>query len=720
MPIQQQQRNKSGADGKPSGSGETPGSGNRSGLDLTTRALSISPATFDDKTSSVRAVATTEKPTRVYDYERWEYVDEILLMEGCIYPESGRVPLLDCHSRYQVKDILGSAGDFMISEAGGYKALECLVTYSGTEEGKSAAQKTKEGHLTDYSVGYRVNRKSSYYIPENEKQIIAGTEYTGPVKVVTSWQLMELSATPIGADEYAKARSTYHKAKTDYAEHKREEGAMPDFDGKNDKNGHGAQGTDAGTGNTQTQEQRSEGGGSAPATTPAAAAVNVDQVRLQAQEAERARITNIQSRCRVAGMDQKSIDDFIKRGLTTEQVTDEIFTHLEARSPSIGVGRYSGYEYEVGQEDGEKYRAAAIDGMSLRAGLRPEKPAAGFEEFRHMSLIRLAEDCAARMGVNVRGLRPLDLAGVVLGLSTMVRSVSPASTSDFPLILSAIANKRLGKAYQEARTTWRTFCNVVEAPDFKFIENYNVSALSTLDLIREDGEYKSKTMSESRERYVIKTYGNTFNLSRQMIINDDLRVFKAIPMKFGAAAARTINRLVYVLLNSNPTMSDGKALFHADHGNLVSLAAAKTGPSAAALSEMRRLMRLQTDIGDNTELNLNLSSVAVPTKHETNLALILASTALPTANMSSGVVNEWQGSLSTAIDATLDGLDADAWYAFPENTAADTIEVAFLDGVEAPFIDSMVDFDTDGLKYKCRLDVGVGVTGHHIIKNPGK
>ena len=78
------------------------------------------------------------------------------------------------------------------------------MTYSDTDEGKSAAQKTREGHLTDYSIGYRV--LESFFVPDGQKQMIAGDEYEGPVKVATKWELKELSATPIGADEFAKAR----------------------------------------------------------------------------------------------------------------------------------------------------------------------------------------------------------------------------------------------------------------------------------------------------------------------------------------------------------------------------------------------------------------------------------------------------------------------------------------------------------------------------------
>ncbi|MDM8525235.1 HK97 family phage prohead protease [Desulfococcaceae bacterium HSG8] len=160
------------------------------------------PRTFDDASRSVRVVAVTENPVRTWDWERKDFVDEILLIEGANVPFSGQIPLLDSHNRSSVAGVLGSARNF---EPRGSDTLECDVFFSGTEAGNDAAQKVKEGHLTDFSVGYFP--AESYWIPSGQAHDVNGRTFRGPVKLTTKWNLMELSVTPIGADQMAKARS---------------------------------------------------------------------------------------------------------------------------------------------------------------------------------------------------------------------------------------------------------------------------------------------------------------------------------------------------------------------------------------------------------------------------------------------------------------------------------------------------------------------------------
>ncbi|MEZ6883367.1 Clp protease ClpP, partial [Enterobacter sp. KB-280D8] len=76
--------------------------------------------------------------------------------------------------------------------------------------------------------------------------------------------------------------------------------------------------------------------------------------------------------------------------------------------------------------------------------------------------------------------------------------------------------------------------------------------------------------------------------------NDDLNQLTDVPMKMGRAAKATIGDLVYAILTKNPKLSDGKALFHADHKNLSAGAI-----SVASLDESRKLMRLQKE-GERT------------------------------------------------------------------------------------------------------------------------
>nr|WP_236918778.1 hypothetical protein [Escherichia coli] len=62
-----------------------------------------------------------------------------------------------------------------------------------------------------------------------------------------------------------------------------------------------------------------------------------------------------------------------------------------------------------------------------------------------------------------------------------------------------------------------------------------------------------------------------------------------VPMKMGRAAKATIGDLVYKVLTDNPKLSDGKALFHADHKNIA------TGGSPFRLDAARQMMRLQKE-----------------------------------------------------------------------------------------------------------------------------
>ncbi len=74
-------------------------------------------------------------------------------------------------------------------------------------------------------------------------------------------------------------------------------------------------------------------------------------------------------------------------------------------------------------------------------------------------------------------------------------------------------------------------------------------------------------------------------------------------MAMGRAAARTVGNLVYLLLTSNGKFTDGKALFHADHKNLIAKDMDMEG-----LNEARKLMRLQEDAnGDSLNITPHLS-----------------------------------------------------------------------------------------------------------------
>jgi hypothetical protein len=64
--------------------------------------------------------------------------------------------------------------------------------------------------------------------------------------------------------------------------------------------------------------------------------------------------------------------------------------------------------------------------------------------------------------------------------------------------------------------------------------------------------------------------------------------------------------------------------------------------------------------------------------------------------------------LNLVTDPYLDGIGSGLpWYLFADPMDIAAFEVVFLDGNETPFIDEAVDFDTDAMKFKVRLDYGV-------------
>lgn len=149
-------------------------------------------------------ILSTEKPTVVWDWERWDFVEEILLADGMLVPASGQVPLLDSHNRSSVKNVHGHVRDFAEAKMGDYPARSGMVFFAGDQDSLDARAKVEGSHITDGSVGYQP--RSSIWIDAGAEAIIKGRTFVGPVRVTYEWSLKEFSITPIGADVLAKVR----------------------------------------------------------------------------------------------------------------------------------------------------------------------------------------------------------------------------------------------------------------------------------------------------------------------------------------------------------------------------------------------------------------------------------------------------------------------------------------------------------------------------------
>ena len=154
----------------------------------------------DPSTLSFNCIPTSETRVVTYDYVGGEVIEEVLVAKGGIFPE--QVPLLDSHNRSSMQQQLGAAREFRLD---GQRWICRAYLTPDVAAAEEAFKKVKAGHATDVSVGYFVRR--AVRIRPGEKETIDGRVWAVdklPLRVCLTWEVIELSMTPIGADADAK------------------------------------------------------------------------------------------------------------------------------------------------------------------------------------------------------------------------------------------------------------------------------------------------------------------------------------------------------------------------------------------------------------------------------------------------------------------------------------------------------------------------------------
>ncbi len=357
---------------------------------------------------------------------------------------------------------------------------------------------------------------------------------------------------------------------------------------------------------------------------------------------------------------------------------------------------------EIGESDIEKFSRAAEDAIAFRAGIaaKDTKPT----ELMGYTLLEMA-----RKSLELRGVRTEHMDKRELAARAFTHS-----SSDFPKILENNARKAMLRGYDEAEEVFQQFTRTGNLTDFKTHSRVGMGVFDALDEIPESGEYKHGTIGERAEPIKLATYGKLFSITRQAIINDDLTAFTEIPRKMGRAASRTVGDLVFSILTGNPTMSDGTALFHADHKNL---AASGAAIAAASVGAARTAMRTQKD--GKATLNIRPTYLLVPAAQEDTARVLMSSETDP-SQANSRKPNPVRGAAEIIVDARLDDASTTAWYLAADPNVFDTIEVGYLDGVAAPFLDQQDGWTIDGVEYKVRIDAAAApLEFRTLYKNPG-
>ena len=437
-----------------------------------------------------------------------------------------------------------------------------------------------------------------------------------------------------------------------------------------------------------------------------AIAAGAEAARAEAVAAERQRVADIRAVCEphaerpgvVALRDAMAAD----ASVTVDGARTRLLDHLgQGSNPVAGAGGVV-----VIADSRDKFREGAMAALMHRVGMGgDDRGAIEGNELRGLSLVEMAR-------------RSLELGGARASGSRMqvVGMAFTHSSDDFKNLLANLAEKALLRGFNEIEEAFPRYTVPGELSDFKTASRTDLDTFPNLMEVPENGEYKFGTVGDRGELIKLRTFGRLFGISRQAVINDDLRAMVRMPMKVGQAARRTIGSEVVKHLHGNPTMGDGTALFHTSkHKNLQTGSAITT----ASVEKMRAAMRTQK-LGDAT-LAIPLSMLVVPSA--------LSGTARQVANgefevTSQGIdstrFNHVRGSFEVVEESRLDALSAAAWYGFANPAQYDTIEVAYLDGNDQPRIEMHEGWTVDGVQFKGAIDFAVkALEYHNMQKNPG-
>jgi phage head maturation protease len=169
--------------------------------DITTRSFQVRSATANDEERSVEATISTESPVEVYDWSSDRMVEEVLLGDAAAMP--AQLPLLANHARYSLDSVLGSIRNIRL-ESG---SMIGRLYFADDDDAMRAWSKVRAGHLTDVSVGYRV--QEAVEIQPGATAVVKGRTFQAgkrALRVATKWTPKEGSLVPIGADQAAKIR----------------------------------------------------------------------------------------------------------------------------------------------------------------------------------------------------------------------------------------------------------------------------------------------------------------------------------------------------------------------------------------------------------------------------------------------------------------------------------------------------------------------------------
>ncbi len=670
------------------------------------RAATILPKTVNDEMRTVDVVWTTgARVLRGYFQQYWEQLS--------LDPKSVRMkrlnngaPLLNAHQDYDASDVVGVVESGTAVLDGGKRGV-ATVRFARAEDDPEADaiyRKVKDGILQNISVGYQTYEMT---------KISDGGADKIPIYEATDWEPYELSVVPCGADDGAgfRAASTERHACVFLTTRKQQE--QPIMDDDNDTT-------------------RTSSGSEPVASRATSAAINarlehakqLEAARIAAAEDarinERTRQMGIRKIADDSGFGGSWADDLIAADCTVEQARIAAFDGLVNRTPGGGIEPH--VRISSGEDVRDKFVRGATAWVIQRSGhadmIAEAKKVARLAhnftgvstdpgEFRGMRMTDLAGYALELRGRKPRGLHGEDLIRAAL---TTRGDQGFNTTSDFSVLLETAVNKIFMGMYALAPVTWPLWAGRKSVQDFRTSTFYRPGTFGVLDSLTEAGEIKHKNIPDGEKRTMTPgTKANIIGITRRALANDDLGAFQNLASGLGLAAALTVESDAFAMVTANTGLGlsyDANPLFHTTRGNI--------GPTGAmsptTLDVARATMAKQKDPSANQFLALRPTVWLGPVELGGVAKQFNRSTTDPTDNKAQGVMNKVLNLFRDTVDSPyLSAQSATRHYLLADPTLYPVFAVGFVDGQEAPRMETEQSFSFDGIQMKVVLDYGTAV-----------
>ena len=272
------------------------------------------------------------------------------------------------------------------------------------------------------------------------------------------------------------------------------------------------------------------------------------------------------------------------------------------------------------------------------------------------------------------------------------------STVNLPGILSNAINKRIKAGWDYAEDSWRKIADITSVSDYKQFSTYVLNSKGDYEEVANGGTIPTGELAETGYSNQLKRYGLMFSIDEMDIINDDLNAINQRAFQFGRKASLKLNKVFWTLFQADTDF------FKSANNNIVASAGAL---SADSLAKLVKAFRKQTDVnGDILGYEPRILLVPAALEVEAQKLYSDAETRDTTASKQYLTGNPWRGKFAPVASAYL--TSDDDYYLLADPTIAATMQVAFLNGQQAPVVESNpTNFDTFGISYRGKFSFGV-------------